>query len=42
MPNNPKQKNLKTKKLTEIILFLSVFIIYCLSVSKTINFWDSS
>lgn len=33
---------LKSKKLTELILFLSVFLIYCLSASKTINFWDSS
>jgi tetratricopeptide (TPR) repeat protein len=42
MHNNFNKKKLKTKKLTEIILFLSVFIIYCFSVSKTINFWDSS
>lgn len=33
---------LKTKRLPELLLFLFVFIIYSFSVSKTINFWDSS
>ncbi|MEM9679607.1 MAG: DUF2723 domain-containing protein, partial [Bacteroidota bacterium] len=33
---------LKSKKLIDLLLFLSVFIIYSISASKTISFWDSS
>lgn len=32
----------KTRKLPELLLFIIVFVLYAISVSKSINFWDSS
>lgn len=41
MPQNKQLKMFKPKAVIELVLFISVFTIYCFCISGTINFWDS-